>query len=55
MDGISFIDTTEILEDEIAITSYDANLSITIEKNITFDLGLSNVGNAILTISGYGI
>lgn len=55
MNGISFIDPAEIIEDEIAITSYDANLSITIEKNIRFDLGLSNVGNAILTISGYSI
>jgi hypothetical protein len=55
MDNISFIDSDEIIEDEVAITTYYANLLVNIEKNISFDLGISTVGNAIVTITGYGV
>jgi len=49
------LDDDEIIENEIAVTSYDTVINISTEKNISFNLGAATEGDALLIITGYAV
>lgn len=55
LDDSILIEDYEIIEDTVSVINYDFSMSITTEQNISFDLGIADVGNAVLIITGYAI